>query len=1159
MSSWDRSNKRSVPSKGSGAAKIPAYGSEPTRQVVKYVSQDTKPKHEKEPLCIDDLYKALSDVCPLVCGFEKRPETECVDGCDVPTGNEVLVAYGYQPEYNKSDMCWEWCEVYQNICTFTPDLTIEQVCDEVMRKQPKVLFKAGDTLPIFSGCIKACNEAGEEIELAGEQVIPEDMIGFIVRDPVSGAVCYVPEKFEPTIYKSSDGSISFIEDPEDPNCVDLIVNFPTPEIYDPGQEIFKGGDTLPANQVDTVTVCLSSGANVTLSAGSTVPEDIAGYIAVDEVTGCAVYVPPKFVPEDTPEIVFCAGDVLPAVVAHGGVEVCLDDGTITTLQGGDTIPDNMVGAITVDPVSNKASFSIGAFKIPDPAQETFKAGDVLPENTVGSITVCLIGGGTTTVAAGDSVPANIDGCIQVDEATGAIGYFPPKLLDTDTMPEQELFKSGNTLPEDMIGTVTVCLVGGGNQILSAGGTVPANMLGCVFVDEVTNVPSFIPPKAADAEQTIFIGGDTLPTTMVGTIEVALTDGTCVTLNPGDAVPANINGSVGVDPTNGNAGFMQSPVKIPDQVQEIFKGGATMPENTAGTVTVCLSDGTTTQLAAGQAIPADIEGCIAVDELTGSVAYIPPKLLDTDTMPEQEVFKATDTIPAEMIGTVTFCVEGGGTSTIAAGGQVPANIVGCIFVDEVTNVGAYIPPKAPPKEQTVFSAGEILPANAASVEVALDTGECVTINAGEALPANISGTVAVDCLTGTSGFMQNPVKALPATQEIFKAGDTLPASLVGTVSVCTTAGVVTELTAGGTLPADLAGCVIVDEVTGVAAYVPPKFTPGAVVQELFKAGDTLPATMIGTITVCLSTGETAEVAAGDALPAEMVGCVQVDEVSNVGGYVPPKTSPEQFLFKAGDTLPATMIGTITVCLSTGETAEVSAGDPVPAELVGCVAVDSVTSVGAYVPPKAAEAAPATQELFKAGDTIPADAVGTITVCLLDGTTADITAGDPVPAEIVGCAFVDEVTGIVAYIPPKPEPQDFVFEYTDYDPALHGVLGSGTSPAVGDGTAANPYQLPRPAKIKPFVDACIVASASADMGLDQLVISDSSCAAMDSLSITSVDATISFYDNTEIALALTPGGDTVVPLTPEQIMLLNHPIKATLLVTDSCDQTNTGVIN
>lgn len=62
-------------------------------------------------------------------------------------------------------------------------------------------------------------------------------------------------------------------------------------------------------------------------------------------------------------------------------------------------------------------------------------------------------------------------------------------------------------------------------------------------------------------------------------------------------------------------------------QELFGQGETLPANMSGPVTVNLSDGTTVTLDAGDTIPANIVGCIVVDEVTGKPA---PVGLDTDT-------------------------------------------------------------------------------------------------------------------------------------------------------------------------------------------------------------------------------------------------------------------------------------------------------------------------------------------------------------------------------------------------------------------------------------------------------------------------------------------------------------------------------------------------
>ncbi len=79
--------------------------------------------------------------------------------------------------------------------------------------------------------------------------------------------------------------------------------------------------------------------------------------------------------------------------------------------------------------------------------------------------------------------------------------------------------------------------------------------------------------------------------------------------------------------------------------------------------------------------------------------------------------------------------------------------------------------------------------------------------------------------------------------------------------------------------------------------------------------------------------------------------------------------------------------------------------------------------------------------------------------------------------------DELQGVgteadpfeIPIVPPK----ECNFVYVDFDPAIHGETDSGNSPIVGDGTTANPWQIPRPCceeVCSPSSDTCDIAAAT-----------------------------------------------------------------------------------
>jgi len=119
-------------------------------------------------------------------------------------------------------------------------------------------------------------------------------------------------------------------------------------------------------------------------------------------------------------------------------------------------------------------------------------------------------------------------------------------------PLKETYLPGDTLPAWMEGTVDVTLDDGTTVTIGAGDTIPANALPgtSVQVDETDGSAAC---NRKGLKET-YLPGDTLPTWMQGTVDIALDDGTVVTVGAGDPIPANaVPGSaVQVDDTDGSA-------------------------------------------------------------------------------------------------------------------------------------------------------------------------------------------------------------------------------------------------------------------------------------------------------------------------------------------------------------------------------------------------------------------------------------------------------------------------------------------------------------------------------------------------------------------------------------------------------------------------------
>lgn len=94
------------------------------------------------------------------------------------------------------------------------------------------------------------------------------------------------------------------------------------------QELFAGGETLPADTGNSVVVTLNDGNTVTVNAGDTVPATISGCIAYDEVSKKATYIGVDTNTFGTAAAATAAGTTTNGVTyAVGDVIITFPDGT----------------------------------------------------------------------------------------------------------------------------------------------------------------------------------------------------------------------------------------------------------------------------------------------------------------------------------------------------------------------------------------------------------------------------------------------------------------------------------------------------------------------------------------------------------------------------------------------------------------------------------------------------------------------------------------------------------------------------------------------------------------------------------------------------------------------------------------------------------------
>lgn len=690
---------------------------------------------------------------------------------------------------------------------------------------------------------------------------PGDLLSFVkngnalIGTMINGVACEIPQVDLPG-HVSPDGSVAI--------NYNATTNQWEYTVVTARQELYGAGEVLPAWMIGTVTIVtdVATNATVALGPGDTVPAGTVGTVIVDEITGLADCIPNKAVPVIKEEEIFQPGDTLPADMV-GTVEVCLDDQTLLLLNPGDTIPGNTEGRVIVDEVNHLPAFTQRAVK-PTPMNGVY-----VPYNPA------LHVAGAPTL--GDGTAAN------------PFQYpLPPVAL-------QELFCAGEVLPVRMANPVMV-IDDDDNQItLAANSQIPANVSSCIYVDEITGIADCFPNKRLPTllADEIFVPGDTLPASMVGSVDVCDADDNIFPLVAGDTIPANVRGRIIVDEVSGEPAFTQVPVKaqtIPEDYstyvaydpavhvlgavvagsgtqadpwqiplppaakQEMYCGGQTLPAWMTGSLEVEYNDSTIT-VTANSPLPADLVGCVFVDEVSGMADCIPNK--QTPVLLDTEIYGANSTLPADMQGSVEVCLDDDSLVTLNAGDTVPTNIRGKVIVDEVSN-------------EPAFTQLAVKPSTTAII---FENYDPAVHQAGAALPG--SGTAA------------DPFRTPVMPQLKFRAGETLPANMLGSVTVCRENDVFSDLEAGDTVPADIQGSVLVDPTTRFGCFnqfavkaTPPK-------KALYFAGQALPAG-IGPVIVCLANnGGTQTIAAGGTLPTTMEGHVDVDEDFGTVAYVPPK--------------------------------------------------------------------------------------------------------------------------------------------------------------------------------------------------------------------------------------------------------------------------------
>ena len=305
--------------------------------------------------------------------------------------------------------------------------------------------------------------------------------------------------------------------------------------------------------------------------------------------------------------------------------------------------------------------------------------------------------------------------------------------------DQDLYTPSETLPADMVGPIDIVLSDGSIVTLSAGDVIPANSISDVYVDEITGEAACISKSIAN--QDLFLTGATLPATMTTPVEIVLADGSVVTLNAGDVIPANSISSVYVDEVTGQSVCISK--YAPDQ--DLFNPNDTLPADMVGTVDVILEDGTTVTLAAGDVVPATSTGAVYVDEVTGAPRCIGDKLTKELLVADFPAGVCDPAIPVEVL--TAACEK------LNIKDLIPVCIVTeCEFAGELGSVGS-VPAPVLDLQMTEVQTGQSGFLVAGSPDSFIDA------------PVDVSPTFAInpDCvysLQVTYGGNSNPLPCNP---------------------------------------------------------------------------------------------------------------------------------------------------------------------------------------------------------------------------------------------------------------------------------------------------------------------------------------------------------------------------------------------------------------
>lgn len=196
----------------------------------------------------------------------------------------------------------------------------------------------------------------------------------------------------------------------------------------------------------------------------------------------------------------------------------------------------------------KLGLEFGADGKVSPLGGIYTAGQKLPANAE-CVEVRTQAGTRKMVCGGENLPLDMIGWVAVEGEGGA--HYTCCQDSASEGPIEKAFGPNEFLPAYLVDPVKVLLDDGTEAVFSAGDQLPSNMAGWVFIDDKTGEGRFSLSETV-VPQITFLGGDTYPDTASGPVTVILDDGTTATVNPGEEFPANMVGSVTVDPQTGVA-------------------------------------------------------------------------------------------------------------------------------------------------------------------------------------------------------------------------------------------------------------------------------------------------------------------------------------------------------------------------------------------------------------------------------------------------------------------------------------------------------------------------------------------------------------------------------------------------------------------------------